>query len=121
MKILIDMNLAPDWVTLFKKEGWQAVHWSEAGDIKATDKTIMEWASERGYILFTHDLDFGALLAAAHSEGPSVIQVRTRDVMPQALGSRLIQVLRKYESVLKSGAFITIDEIRARVKILPFD
>lgn len=48
MKILIDMNLAPDWVTLFKKEGWQAVHWSEAGDIKATDKTIMEWASERG-------------------------------------------------------------------------
>jgi predicted nuclease of predicted toxin-antitoxin system len=81
----------------------------------------MEWASERGYIVFTHDLDFGALLAATHSEGPSVIQVRTRDVMPQALGSRLVQILRKYKSVLESGAFITIDEIRARVKILPFD
>jgi predicted nuclease of predicted toxin-antitoxin system len=120
MKILIDMNLSPEWVEIFKQQDWDAIHWSEAGDIKATDKVIMEWAKERGYIVFTHDLDFGALLAATHSNGPSVIQVRTQDVMPQTLGSRLVQILQKYKTTLENGAFITVDEVRARVKILPF-
>ena len=114
------MNLSPEWVEIFRQQGWEAIHWSEAGNIKATDKTIMEWAKERGYIVFTHDLDFGALLAATHSNGPSVIQVRTQDVMPQTLGSRLVQILQEYKRTLESGAFITVDEVRARVKILPF-
>lgn len=121
MKILIDMNLSPHWVEIFKQQGWQAVHWSEAGDIKATDRVIMEWAKEKGYIVFTHDLDFGTLLAATHSGGPSVIQVRTQDVMPQSLGSRLVRIISKYKSILENGAFITVDEIKSRVKILPFD
>lgn len=82
MKILIDMNLSPDWVGLFKQHGFEAAHWSEVGDIKATDKSIMEWAKDEGFIVFTHDLDFGALLASTHSKRPSVIQVRTQDVMP---------------------------------------
>ena len=120
MKILIDMNLSPEWVEIFKQQGWEAIHWSAAGNIKATDKVIMEWAKERGYIVFTHNLDFGALLAATHSKGQSIIQVRTQDVMPQALGSRLVQILQKYKRTLESGAFITVDEVRARVKILPF-
>jgi predicted nuclease of predicted toxin-antitoxin system len=120
MKILIDMNLSPDWVELFKQHGLEAVHWSAVGDIKATDKAIMEWAKERGYTVFTHDLDFGALLAATHSDGPSIIQVRTQDVMPQTLGSILVQILQKYKRTLENGAFITVDELRARVKILPF-
>jgi predicted nuclease of predicted toxin-antitoxin system len=120
MKILIDMNLSPEWVEIFKQQGWEAIHWSKAGNIKATDKAIMEWAKEGGYIVFTHDLDFGALLASAHSNGPSVIQVRTQDVMPQTLGSRLVKILQKYEGTLENGAFITVDEVKARIKILPF-
>ncbi len=40
MKIVIDMNLSPEWVTVFETAGYQAVHWSDVGDIKATDKTI---------------------------------------------------------------------------------
>ena len=39
----------------------------------------MAWARENGYVVFTHDLDFGTLLALTRDAGPSVIQVRTHE------------------------------------------
>lgn len=95
MKLLIDMNLSPEWVEVFEQQGWQAIHWSTVGDSRATDRVIMDWARVNGYVVFTHDLDFGALLATTRAQGPSVIQVRTQDIMPQRLGSRLVQILRQ--------------------------
>lgn len=120
MKILIDMNLSPDWVKVLEKAGWEAVHWSTVGDIRATDDVIMSWARERGYIVFTHDLDFGVLLALTRAESPSVIQVRTQDVFPEVLGDRLVRVLREHSTILKKGALLTVDEEKSRVRILPF-
>ncbi|MGB9880090.1 MAG: hypothetical protein ACPLRM_04935, partial [Anaerolineae bacterium] len=32
MKLLIDMNLSPDWAVVFEQQGWQAHHWSTVGD-----------------------------------------------------------------------------------------
>ncbi len=70
--------------------------------------------------MFTHDLDLGALLATTRAEGPSVIQVRTQDIMPGSLGARMLKLLRQYESIMEKGALITIDETKDRVRILPF-
>ena len=28
MKLLVDMNLSPDWVPLLAVQGWEARHWS---------------------------------------------------------------------------------------------
>lgn len=120
MKLLIDMNLTPDWVPVFTRQGWQALHWSTVGDPRAQDSVIMRWARENGYIVFTHDLDLGALLATTHAEGPSVIQVRTQDIMPHSLGARLVQTLLQYKATLLQGALITIDETKSRIRILPF-
>ncbi len=120
MKLLIDMNLSPDWVTVFEWQGWQALHWSTVGDPRAADSEIMKWARTNGYIVFTHDLDFGILLASTRVGGPSVIQVRTQDIMPQSLGSRLVQILRQYESALEKGALVTVDETKSRIRVLPF-
>ncbi|HWP49570.1 MAG TPA: hypothetical protein VNM22_20595 [Candidatus Limnocylindrales bacterium] len=41
----------------------------------------------------------------------SVIQVRTQDILPQGLGSRLVQILRQYEPVLESGTLITVNGV----------
>ena len=119
MKIVVDMNLPPDWCLLFEQQGWKSAHWSNVGDPKATDAAILGWARVQGFVVFTHDLDYGALLAATQAKGPSVIQIRAQDIMPEAIGSILIQALRRYESVLEQGAFISIDESRARIRILP--
>ena len=62
MKILIDMNLPPRWMQVFNQAGWEAVHWSHLGAPNASDWDVMKWARGNGYIVFTHDLDFSAML-----------------------------------------------------------
>ena len=51
MKILIDMNLPPRWVQVLAKAGWRAAHWSQVGALNASDREIMAWARENGYVI----------------------------------------------------------------------
>ena len=88
-KLLVDVNLSPEWVPVLQKYGWQAVHWSLVGDPRASDRVIMDWAAARDYVVFTHDLDFGTMLALSH------------------------------EADLSSGALVVVDEKRNRVRVLP--
>jgi predicted nuclease of predicted toxin-antitoxin system len=120
MRLLIDMNLSPDWIEALDQAGWQAIHWSTVGDPRAPDEVIMDWARVNGYVVFTHDLDFGTLLATTRALGPSVIQLRTQDVLPQSIGKRFVIILKQYESVLEKGALLTIDEAKSRIHYLPF-
>ncbi|MCX6641064.1 MAG: DUF5615 family PIN-like protein [bacterium] len=119
MKILIDMNLSPDWVEVFNHEGWQSVHWRDVGNPQATDVEIMAWARTNGSIVFTNDLDFGLLLAMTHECGPSVIQVRTQNVLPATLARRLIKTIQLFEQKLNEGTLITLDERKNRIRVLP--
>jgi predicted nuclease of predicted toxin-antitoxin system len=119
MRLLVDMNLSPDWVAVLANAGWEAVHWSAVGNPRAEDPELMAWARQRGYVVFTHDLDFGTLLALTQAEGPSVIQIRTQDVTPQAIGSLAVNALRQFEKDLERGALIVIDEARTRARVLP--
>lgn len=119
MKILIDMNLSPDWVDVLTENGFEAAHWSAIGDPRADDPTLMDWARANGCVVFTHDLDFGALLALTQAESPSVIQVRTQDVAPAHLSGMVIAALRNYAPQLEAGALIVLDEGKSRVRILP--
>jgi len=119
MKILIDMNLSPEWVGVLERHGWTAVHWSTVGGPRAEDSVLMDWARANEHVVFTHDLDFGAILALTQAESPSVIQVRTQDVTPSHLASSVLEVLDKYGSELEAGALIVLDEGRSRVRILP--
>ncbi len=104
---------------MFARKGWEAVHWSHVGALNASDREIMAWAKENGFVVFTHDLDFSALLAATQGEGPSVIQVRTQNILPEAIGNLVINALKKFQNELEKGVILTIDPFRARVRILP--
>ncbi len=79
----------------------------------------MGWAREHGYLVFTHDLDFGVLLSMTRQTGPSVIQVRTQYVIPSAIGSFVLSAIREHESVLERGAIVTIQPYGSRVRVLP--
>ncbi|MGH9872501.1 MAG: DUF5615 family PIN-like protein [Pyrinomonadaceae bacterium] len=119
MKILVDMNLSPEWVVVLAQHGITAVHWSTVGNPRAEDSVLMDWARLNDYVVFTHDLDFGAMLALTQAESPSVIQVRTQDVSPNHLEEAVIDVIRKNESLLEAKALIVVEEGRSRVRILP--
>jgi predicted nuclease of predicted toxin-antitoxin system len=119
VKILIDMNLSPEWVALLLQNGHEALHWSSIGRHNAPDSEIMQWARENRAVVFTHDLDFGILLSHTQAGAPSVVQVRTQNVTTEHLGSILLEVLSTHREVIEAGALITVDEARARVRILP--
>jgi len=119
VKLLVDMNLSPDWVRLFRQSGFDALHWSDIGPATAADDEVLQWARENQAVVFTHDLDFGILLALTERTGPSVIQVRTQDVTPRRLRDLVLSVLATHGPALAAGALITIDEARARARILP--
>src|SRR5262249_34474205 len=119
VKILVDMNLSPDWAPYLAAQGWQAVHWSTVGDPKATDRTLMDWALANRYVVFTHDLDFGTLLALTHAAGPSVFQVRAQNILPDHLGPIVIAALQQHDADLATGAIVVVDETRSRVRVLP--
>jgi predicted nuclease of predicted toxin-antitoxin system len=119
MKLLVDMNLSPDWVAVLKEAGWETVHWSGIGNPRAADSEIMAWAMQNRHVVFTHDLDFGTMLALTQAEGPSVVQVRTQDVTPVAIGKLVVSALRQFQTELERGALIILDEARARARILP--
>jgi predicted nuclease of predicted toxin-antitoxin system len=119
MKILIDMNLSPEWVKTFANNGIEAKHWSNIGDKSAMDEVIMQWALNNNYIVFTNDLDFGSLLAVTQAQFPSVIQVRAQDLLPQNLEKIVMNALKQFELELESGALVTIDISRSKVRILP--
>lgn len=117
--LLVDMNLSPAWAPTLQRHGWEAVHWSDIGDPRASDREIMDWAVTHGCIVFTHDLDFGTMLALTHEAGPSVLQVRAENVLPDHLADVVIAAINQHEPELSSGALVVVDESRSRVRVLP--
>jgi len=80
----------------------------------------MEWSRQNGHIVLTHDLDFGDLLALTNSSAPSVVQLRTQDVVPSKIGSLVAKSLKQWEKQLVAGALLSVDIHQARVRLLPF-
>ena len=119
MKLVIDTNLSPDWVPVLGHAGHTATHWLSVGSLHAKDREILTWARERRQVVFTHDLDSGAILAATDADSPSVIQIRTQDPTPEHCGQIVVDTLHRYADALAAGALISVDEDRARIRLLP--
>jgi len=119
LRLLVDMNLSPAWVDWLNARERPAVHWSSVGDPRATDRIVLTWAADHDYVLFTHDLDFGAVLASSKLVGPSVLQLRAQDVTPDRAGTLVLEALARYEAELRQGALLSVDEDTLRLRLLP--
>ena len=104
---------------VFEDDGHAATHWTSIGEEDASDRTLMQWAKRHEHIVFTHDLDFSAILAASHAAGPSVVQMRMDNVLPSARPQLVLQVFRQFESELEEGAILSVDLDQARIRHLP--
>ncbi len=119
MRVVVDMNLAKDWVDCLRLDGHDAVHWSSLGRADADDADIMEWAAANDHVVLTADLDFGSMLAATNSAWPSVVQIRIPKTLSAAAGSRVREAIRACAISLESGALVTIDADRFRSRPPP--
>jgi predicted nuclease of predicted toxin-antitoxin system len=121
IKVLVDMNLSPRWVSALRSAGFEASHWSEIGVQTAADAHVLSYAAANGWVLLTHDLDFGAILAHTRAGKPSVLQARATNVDPDALSGRVVEVLRRLDQELNDGAIVTMEPGRERIRILPLN
>jgi predicted nuclease of predicted toxin-antitoxin system len=112
LKLLIDMNLSPRWVAMLSVAGIEALHRSTLGNPLAFDEEIMAFARQHDYVVHSHDLDFGAVLAVTQGLKPSVVQIRADGVSPEAIGPQVITALRQMAKELDSGALLTIEPAR---------
>jgi len=117
------MNVSPEWMDVINGQGMTCVHWSQVGLTSASDREIFGWAKDHEYIVFTHDLDFGAILASTQTKAPSVIQIRSQRFFPDDVRHtrRLIGYLKQYAPLLTQGALLTIDDVKAKVRVLPLN
>jgi predicted nuclease of predicted toxin-antitoxin system len=113
------MNLSPRWARFLSDAGFEAEHWSTLGAGSVPDVEIMAYAKAHGYVVLTHDLDFSAILAATRGEKPSVVQVCTEDVSPEAIGNAVVAAVRQTTSDLDDGALLTVEPSRMRLRLLP--
>ena len=113
------MNLTPERVAFFAENGIDADHWNLLGNPGASDSEIMSFALDHEYGVFTHDLDFGDILASTNARGPSVIQVRTQDPTPFAIGMLVVSALKDFAAQLDAGALVTVEPARGRSRVLP--
>jgi predicted nuclease of predicted toxin-antitoxin system len=70
-------------------------------------------------VVFTHDLDFSAILAQTAATRPSVIQVRYPKMRPEEFGPQLAAAIKENSAELAAGALLLIEPGRHRVRILP--
>ena len=113
------MNLSPDWADFLAGNGWTAVHWSSVGCADAPDEDLLSWADKRGFVLITQDLDFGLLLVREGAHRPSVIQIRAQGTLPSDIGLAVLNAIAAAQQHLQSGAMVTIEPSRMRVRVLP--
>jgi predicted nuclease of predicted toxin-antitoxin system len=106
-------------VDFLVEAAFEAVHWSKVGAGDAHDSDVMRWAVEHDYIVLTSDLDFGAILAATRGRRPSVLQLRSDILTPNSIGPAVLAAIRQTQEELSSGALVSIDAARARLRMLP--
>ncbi|MFQ5687062.1 MAG: DUF5615 family PIN-like protein [Candidatus Scalindua sp.] len=119
MKFLADMGISPKTTDFLDKLGYNAIHLNDLGLNTLPDPDIMKKAKDEGYILLTHDLGFGELVAATKASLPSVIIFRLRNMHPDRVNHYLHKVISEYKKSLEHGAVISVTDGQIRVRQLP--
>ena len=121
MKFLGDMGISPRSIAFLRDLGFEAVHLHELNLDRLRDVEIVTKARHEGYIILTHDLDFGELLAISGAEVPSVVIFRLQDMRPDNVNGYLRVLITEHCSVLAEGAVVAVSEGRIRVRKLPIE
>jgi len=119
VKILVDMNLSPEWISHLTRPGWTIRRWNEVGKPNAEDPDIAVWAAQNGFAVLTQDLDFSDILFMTQAAAPSVILLRTNNEHSSEFRAHVLRCLVEMEKQLHSPSLLVIDRHHARWRPLP--
>ncbi len=120
MKLLLDQGLPRTASKLLCETGMDSVHVGDIGKFAASDHEILELARLENRVVVTLDADFHLLLALSEANGPSVIRFRIEGLRAEPLVKIILQVVAEANEELLSGAVVTVQQTRIRIRHLPF-
>ena len=118
--LLLDQGLPRSTVQYLLELGLEAKHVGELGMAQASDDEILDFASQKDFVVVTLDADFHTLLAMRKSQAPSVIRIRIEGLKGKELARLLKQVLNSTEAEILAGSAISVTTKGIRVRCLPF-
>jgi len=108
-------------VKALQSEGYDIVRITEFLPATATDRRIVEFAAEEGYVIVTQDLDFSAIVVKRGESRPSVLSLRVSNAKPNHITELLKSVLVTVSKELEKGAIISVDDRGVRIRLLPIE
>ena len=119
MKILVDMNLSPEWVGVLARPGWAICRWNEVGRPDADDPDIAAWAAQNGLTVLTQDLAFSDLLFMTQAAAPGVIHLRADDEHSPEFRAHVLRCIVEADKRLHAPSLLVSDRHHARWRSLP--
>jgi predicted nuclease of predicted toxin-antitoxin system len=104
---------------LREEGGHEAVHLREEGLQRLPDLEIFAKAISEDRVVLTFDLDFSEIVAFTKGAKASVVTFRLHDTRTSHVIDRLASVLGASSEALQSGAIITVEDFRHRVRDFP--
>ena len=96
-------------------------HW-EAALVNATaprPSARAALANAEARVIVTFDLGFSRTLALTRNAGPSIVLFRLEKYSTSDINHRLALIVERHMEPLRSGAIVTVDPGRVRVRLLP--
>jgi predicted nuclease of predicted toxin-antitoxin system len=114
MKLLLPRGTA----SILRAQGLDVVHVCEIGMSRAGDGAVLQRARDEDRIAVTLDADFHTILAISGQASPSVIRICIEGLRADRLAALLIDVIVEAKRALDSGALLTVQSHRIRIRKL---
>jgi len=119
VKILADQHISPRTLEFLKGLGHDAVRVSERLPRNAPDQAILALALAEGRVVLSQDLDFTSLIATSGNNAPSLIVLRLGSPNVEHVNEVLQAILPVVDEAVQTGAIVSVDDERFRVRRLP--
>jgi predicted nuclease of predicted toxin-antitoxin system len=119
MRFLLDMGVSIRVAHWLRQEENDVTHLRDEGLQTLADQLIFQKALVENRTIVTFDLDFGEIAALSRGKVVSVVILRLSNARADYVVQRLDAVLPAVEPALLSGAIVTIEDTRHRIRLLP--
>ena len=119
MRFLGDMCVDVRIVKWLSENQHDATHLRDQGLHRMPNGEIFDKAIRENRIVITFDLDFGEIAALTEGRKASVILFRLKNTRTAYVIERLSSVIEAFADALESGAIVTVEDTRYRVRYFP--